>query len=132
MKRFSLSDEEGYQEPLINLTPLIDVVFVVLITFMIIAPMLEVDRVQLAAGSDSLHKEAVRAPLSITVREDNTIWVEGRPIALSELGSWLEKGNRETVPTLIHDKRAQFGTYQAIKNKLEESGFQEMNVLLTP
>ena len=37
------------EESLLNLTPLIDVVFVVLIIFILIAPMLDVDKVQLAS-----------------------------------------------------------------------------------
>ena len=45
-----MSDDE---EPLINLTPLIDVVFVVLIMFIVIAPMLEVERVELASAGES-------------------------------------------------------------------------------
>ena len=131
-----MDDPEADESPLINLTPLIDVVFVVLITFIIIAPILDIDKVELASASESAQpKQAATIPLSITVREDNSIWVEGRLITLSELKTWLIK-ERERQPTstpkLIHDKRAQFGTYQAIKNALEECGFEEMDLLVKP
>ena len=133
------SDDESFEEPLINLTPLIDVVFVVLITFMIIAPVLDIDRVQLAPGSQSHAKNQSSTqssqPLTITVRADNTIWVDHHMIALRDLTVWLQREKARyprSTPKLIHDSRAQFGTYQSVKNVVEACGFEEMDVVLQP
>ena len=128
-------DEEGLEEPLINLTPLIDVVFVVLITFMLIAPVLEIDLVELAPGGPSSKKEASNTPLAISVRSDNSIWYQGRQMTLPELERTLkiEKMRHPgQTPQLIPDKNAHFGTYQAVKNILEICGFEQMDVLLQP
>jgi biopolymer transport protein ExbD len=137
-RRIRLIEDDAHDEPHINLTALIDVVFVVLITFMIIAPILDIDRVQLAQGptktEDHISPQS-SDPFSITVRADNTIWVEQKPIALSDLSSWLkrQKATRpRAIPKLIHDSRASFGTYQAIKNTVEACGFEEMDVVLQP
>ena len=129
--------EEPFDQPLINLTPLIDVVFVVLITFMIVAPVLDIDRVQLAPGlSRAKERFATKpAPLTITVRADNTIWVDHQMISLANLSKWLRKEKSlrpEAVPKLIHDSRATFGTYQSVKNMVESCGFEEMDVVLQP
>ena len=133
------SDEEPFDEPLINLTPLIDVVFVVLITFMIIAPVLDIDRVQLAPGplSHSKDRPTLQSsqPLTITVHADNTIWVEGHLIAIQNLMPWLQREKTRhprSVPKIVHDSRAQFGTYQSVKNVVEACGFDEMDVILQP
>lgn len=124
------------EEPLINLTPLIDVVFVVLITFMIIAPILDIDRVELADGAPSHGTEfRSKQPLTITVRADNTIWIAQRKFSLTDLELWLRAEKKKyphAIPKLIHDRRAQFGTYQAIKNRIEACGFEEMDVVLQP
>ena len=56
--RLSLAREEGSEELHINLTPLIDVVFVLLIMFIVIAPLLELDRIQLASSAGKAIKEA--------------------------------------------------------------------------
>jgi biopolymer transport protein ExbD len=134
-----ISEEDPFDEPLINLTPLIDVVFVVLISFMIIAPVLDTDRVQLAPGPAVHTKERSSArasePLTITVHADNTIWVDHRLIAINDLEKWLQhekKVHPRAAPKLIHDSRAQFGIYQSIKNRIEACGFQEMDVILQP
>lgn len=136
-RRFSI-DEEPIEEPLVNLTPLIDVVFVVLIAFMLIAPLLEVDTVDLAVGSVEKKKEALApeaTPLSIIVRADNTIWMKGRRFSMEELEQTLlaeKKIHPGKIPQVIHDRNASFGTYQSVKNIMEKCGFEQMDVVLKP
>ena len=56
MSRFRRKPVPDIEEPQINLTPLIDVVFVILIMFILIAPILELDRIDLAdAGGSQLN-----------------------------------------------------------------------------
>ena len=42
-----------HEEPEVNLTPLIDIVFVILIVFIVIAPLLQIEQVQLADASST-------------------------------------------------------------------------------
>ena len=133
MKRFPFHLEEADM----NLTPLIDVVFIVLIIFIIIAPMLELDRIELASAAYT--KEESGAPesssLSIHVKHDNTIWFGSKCVNPHELTELLRQtrlsiGNR--VPQLFQDKRATFGTYQIVKNAVEDAGYPQMDVILKP
>ncbi|MEN9654223.1 MAG: hypothetical protein RL235_335 [Chlamydiota bacterium] len=130
IKRYLDADE--LEEPLINLTPLIDVVFVVLIAFMLIAPMLEVDRVELATAGPMSRKEAPHDPLSIAIRADDTIVVRGKTVTMGELTALLQSENKQRHPLVLPDKKARFGTYQAVKNTLEQAGFEQMDVALEP
>jgi biopolymer transport protein ExbD len=122
------------EENLINLTPLIDVVFVVLIAFILVAPLLEVDHVNLASASYNTEKDiAGKNTLSIYVREDDSIWLNNQPISLSDLTMMLKEKkhkNIDQVPQIFHDKKASFGTYQNIKNAVEVAGFDQMDVIL--
>lgn len=123
------------EEPLINLTPLIDVVFVVLITFILVAPILDTDSVDLAFSNGVEKKEVQTGPLTIIVKADNSIWIRGSQVTFSQLDAILKeekKRNPQAVPQLIHDKQAHFGTYQTIKNTLETIGFLQMDVVLKP
>ena len=131
-KRLSSPENEGHEEPLINLTPLIDVVFVLLITFMLLAPMLNVDQVDLSSCGTLSRKEAASAAIAISLRADNSIWLQGRSVNLLQLKSLLKHEKTNQIPQLIADKNAHFGMYQEIKNVLEESGFERMDVLLKP
>jgi biopolymer transport protein ExbD len=129
--------DDSHDDGLINLTPLIDVVFVVLICFILIAPMLEMDRINLASGSDKKEEKSAlsQAKVSLTLKEDNTIWIGKDAVALSNLFSELEK-LRKRYPgeslKLFPDKKAHFGIYQEIKNIAEAAGFEEMDVVLIP
>ena len=124
---------------MINLTPLIDVVFVVLIMFIVVAPMLEVDRVELASSS---HQENKQHPslqqenaLMLYVHADNSIWLHTKMIKPEELPKLLQsakKMNPRLSVKIFHDKKAHFGTYQMIKNSVEGAGFEEMDVILQP
>lgn len=138
MRRRVSFEEDLPDEPLVNLTPLIDVVFVVLISFMLIAPILDTDIVDLAVGGTEKKKDSFtseQSPLSILVRADNTIWMQGKKMNLEELERALfiqKKQYPGRSPQVIHDKNASFGTYQSIKNTLERCGFEQMDVVLKP
>ncbi|MBU6382720.1 MAG: biopolymer transporter ExbD [Verrucomicrobia bacterium] len=128
-------DDSSIEEPFINLTPLIDVVFVVLITFMVIAPVLDIDSVDLAMSAGAEKKEVQNGPISIIVHADNSIWMQGTKVSLTQLETLLKqerKKNPRAIPQLIHDRQAQFGTYQSVKNVLEAIGFEQMDVVLKP
>ncbi len=137
-RRHSNSSEELSEEPLINLTPLIDVVFVVLITFMLIAPAIQLDHVELAEGGPSSAKEIAGEPkksLVIHVKADNTIWFQGSSVSLKELEEGLKKGKKQhpkEIPQIVQDQKAAFGTYQTVKNTLETCGFEQMDIVLRP
>ena len=138
LKRPLSLPEEGSDEPLINLTPLIDVVFIVLISFMLIAPVLDIDSITLAPSGPASKKESPsiqNSPLAISIRSDNSIWFQGAKMTLSQLEQSLrqeKKRHPHAIPQLIHDKQAAFGTYQSLKNMLESAGFAQMDVILKP
>lgn len=130
---FPSPESESLDEPLINLTPLIDVVFVVLITFMLIAPILDVDLVELASGGNSSKKEFSHSSLIISIRADNSLWFRGKQMTLPDLEKALlmeKMGHPHSIPQVMPDKRSHFETYQAVKNTLEACGFEQMDVLL--
>ncbi len=137
--RLSTLSDLSSEESAVNMTPLIDVVFVVLIMFIIIAPMLEVDQVQLASGPEQ-HQRPVSAaqensPVSIYVRADNSIWIQGRKVNENELLHMLKEAKKlypQKIPQLFQDKKGQFGTYQTVKNAVETAGFEQLDIVLQP
>jgi biopolymer transport protein ExbD len=123
----------------INLTPLIDVCFVILIMFIVVAPLLEMERVELSYGPPLDQQTIVavqeRSPVTIHVYDDDTIAVNKQSVDLSQLKDVLaftKQKNPTATPQLFHDRNAKFGTYQAVKNAVEAAGFAEMNLILKP
>ena len=141
-KRFSSQDisiGDSSDDSLLNLTPLIDVVFVLLITFILIAPLLKYDRIELSQAKDQKKEEQLptenRNSITIRVYEDNTITINHRDVSTKELLPLLialKQSHPHEIPLLFHDKKAYFGTYQLIKNCVEGAGFEELDILLKP
>lgn len=126
-------------EPTINLTPLIDVVFVILIMFIIVAPLLELDRIELAGTNPEPQDGPITvqdaSPITIHVRRDNNILLNNQVVSIDQLPALLKNEKQrfpKARPQLFHDKHAHFGTYQSVKNAAESAGFEQMDVILKP
>lgn len=133
-KRLHVVSSFFSEETGVNLTPLIDVVFVVLILFILIAPLLEVDKITLAQGASKHKVEAIAtSALTIHVQENNSIWINKTKVSLENILPILKAihtNNANITPQLYQDEKAYFGTYQKIKNALEEAGFTELDVIV--
>ena len=134
--RRSRGEEE---QPSINLTPLIDVVFVILIMFILVAPLLEIDQVELAGASNNPETERLAAsessPIAIHVLKDNRITFNSQYVTGERLVSLLRQAkiaHPKASPQVFHDKSASFGTYQTVKNAVETAGFTQMDIVLKP
>ncbi|MCC5832381.1 MAG: biopolymer transporter ExbD [Chlamydiales bacterium] len=126
---------EMLEEAPINLTPLIDVVFVILIMFIVVAPLLEVDRIELAGGPPLKQPARQEQNLIIHVFSDDTITFNKQPVTLPQLEKLLVQARARYPsghPQLFHDRNARFGTYQSVKSAVESAGFSELDVLLKP
>ncbi len=137
MSRLRLSPPPTSEDPLINLTPLIDVVFVILIAFILIAPLLQVDNVSLSSGKAQNSEVATPAesPIVIMLTADATLLWNRQPIAIHDLPRFMQQArleHPEAIPQVFPDQKAPFGMYQLIKNSAEEAGFSEIHVLLQP
>ncbi|MCB9562615.1 MAG: biopolymer transporter ExbD [Kofleriaceae bacterium] len=85
--------------PSMNVTPLVDVVLVLLIIFMVIAPMmvkqfwLHVPKKETAAKPDQPDEpdDPDRVPIVVTVHGDGTIWINKDQVTLDELPTKLER-----------------------------------------
>ena len=131
--------EEHDDANLINLTPLLDVLFVILIMFILIAPIvdLDLDRVTLAPGmenkTDSPFLSDQSRPIKIYVHNDDTIWLGKHHLTLPQLQTTLHELRKiypTEIPELYQDQNASFGSYQKVKNAVESAGFSELDVIL--
>lgn len=139
MNRRAGKTHRHIEEPLVNLTPLIDVVFVILIMFILVAPLLELDRVELADAAAN-HIDAPIAvqetsPIAIHVHKNNTITFNDKIVTVEELTFQLKQAKKRfpnARPQLFQDRRGHFGIYQDVKNAAEAAGFQQMDIILKP
>jgi biopolymer transport protein ExbD len=76
----------------INITPLVDVVLVLLIIFMVLTPLLN-EQFPLALPASKILTQSAGQPPSIqvTLKADNELWLNQQPISEADLQDWLEQ-----------------------------------------
>jgi biopolymer transport protein TolR len=78
--------EKGGLKAEINVTPLVDVVLVLLIIFMVVTPMLTRGRnVQLPVASTPDPEEGITDSIVLTITADRLLWVENKKVKPEEL-----------------------------------------------
>ncbi|WP_100934367.1 ExbD/TolR family protein [Candidatus Chlamydia corallus] len=127
--------EEIEEEPLVNLTPLIDIVFVILMAFIIAVPLIKLDSIALAPGTQEqeLLSNQDDSIAVIKVFADNSLTLDEHPVTLQELTdrlTLLHKTHPEKTPLLLQDGETTFRRYQKVKNAVEAAGFHELHVAL--
>jgi biopolymer transport protein ExbD len=124
------------ENDLVNLTPLLDVLFVVLMLFILIAPLVNIDRISLTESSSkrltnsSMNQQEA---ISIFLHEDGKISVNEKLIEkykLKILLTQMYKKNSKILPKLFIDKKATFGAFTEIKDLVEESGFESLDLIV--
>ena len=110
----------------INVTPFIDVMLVLLIIFMVAAPLATVDTPVDLPVSTAERRPKRDAPLYLTVKADLSFVLREAPIARQELGSALDKatnGKKDERIFLRADKTVPYGELMQAMNLLRTAGY---------
>src|SRR5262249_3299286 len=115
----------------INVTPMVDVMLVLLIIFMVSAPLLTVgvpiDLPQTKAKSLDNDKE----PLTLSVKNNGEVWLQNSEINIDELVPKLQAitqargGNDERI-YVRGDKKVAYGTVMRVMGRLSAAGFRRV------
>ncbi|RME28865.1 MAG: biopolymer transporter ExbD [Deltaproteobacteria bacterium] len=125
-----VGDKKGGLMADINVTPLVDVVLVLLIIFMVITPMLSsgVD-VKLPDASSSTTVNDAGQHLVVSIREDGAIFVDTKRSSLDKIiedlnAEWRKEPNRSLL--IKGDKNLRWKQVHAVMDKVRENGMTTM------
>lgn len=110
----------------INVTPFIDVMLVLLIIFMIAAPLATVDVAVDLPTSNAPPQQRPDKPLYLTLRPDLTLALGDDPVAREALGPALQRattGDAETRIFLRADKAVAYGELMQVMDLLRQAGY---------
>ncbi|WP_411838275.1 TonB system transport protein ExbD [Paracoccus sp. ME4] len=110
----------------INVTPFIDVMLVLLIIFMVAAPLATVDVNVDLPVSNATQAERPEQPVYVTVRPDLTLALGNDDIAPGGLAAALEAatgGDREQRIFLRADAAVAYGDLMGVMNGLRDAGY---------
>ncbi len=118
----------------INVTPLVDVMLVLLIIFMITAPMLssglEVDLPETKAGELQSQK-----PLLIVINDKGQIFIQNKEIPLSRLGTWLREAKKTGLLKEINikaDQSCPYGLVAKVLGEVQSAGINNVGLVTKP
>jgi biopolymer transport protein ExbD len=113
----------------INVTPFIDVILVLLIIFMIAAPLATVDVAVDLPTSNAQHQPRPDKPLFLTVKPDLTLTLGDEPVARDGLSSALDaatSGDKTQRVFLRADKAVSYGDLMQVMNALRSAGYLKL------
>jgi biopolymer transport protein ExbD len=116
----------------INVTPFIDVILVLLIIFMVAAPLSTVDvNVDLPASTAEPVPRPDK-PLFLTLKTDNSLALGNDAIARDGLGAALDQatdGDREKRVFVRADKTVSYGDLMEVMNLLRSNGYLKIGLV---
>ncbi|MCX7628749.1 MAG: protein TolR [Geminicoccaceae bacterium] len=109
----------------INVTPLVDVMLVLLIVFMVTAPLLTTGVVVDLPKARTAPLPGQDEPLTVSIKADSSIWLQDSAIGLEELGPRLaaiRERNPELRVFVRGDRQVDYGRVMAVVSAINQAG----------
>lgn len=116
----------------INVTPFVDVMLVLLIVFMVTAPLLTVGVPVELPRTDAKQLESETEPLSISIKADGTVYVQETVVDREQLVAQMRAISREGYDRRVFiraDATADYGLVADVMARLSSSGFRNLGLV---
>ena len=117
----------------INVTPLVDVMLVLLIIMMVVAPMLQKGvNVKLPEAANTVEKQDTGGQVVVAVGADKRVYLNTQPIRLADLASRVVdalENQKDKVVLIKADEAVDYATVMDTMDKLREGGIEIMGLI---
>ena len=118
----------------INVVPYIDVTLVLLVIFMVTAPMTNPGVLNLPKVGSSLSQSLTSKPILVTVKKDGSTEIDGKNLSrdklLFEIKSQLKNSTRPVV--VAADEKTQYGKVVEVMDLLKQAKVEKVGLLFKP
>jgi biopolymer transport protein TolR len=118
----------------INIVPFVDVMLVLLVIFMITAPILQ-SGIDVELPQTKTVKEISQARLVVTIDRAQLVYLGDNPVNIHDLGKKLlsQMHKPQTDPVFIRcDETVPFGTFATVVDTLRQAGIQNVSIVTRP
>ena len=118
----------------INVTPLVDVVLVLLIIFMITAPVLQ-SGIEVNVPKTRTVKEVTEQRLVVTINRAQQVYLGDEAVNVRQLGQKLRQHGGDPEHQTIYlraDERVPFGAFAAVMDAVKQAGITNISIVTQP
>ena len=123
----------------INITPLVDVVLVLLVIFMISVPVLQ-SGIEVAVPKTRTVKEITEQRLVVTIDRDQNVFLGDQPVNIHDLAGKLRQASnnaaqKNLVKQVIYlraDERVPFGAFASVMDAVKQAGITNISIVTQP
>lgn len=118
----------------INITPLVDVVLVLLIIFMVTAPVLQ-SGIEVNVPKTRTVKEVTEERLVISIDKQQRVFLGNNPININSIASVLKQKVRDPSHQSIYlraDEDVPFGAFATVMDAVKQSGITNVSIVTQP
>jgi len=119
----------------INITPLVDVVLVLLLIFMLTAPVLQ-SGVEVAIPKTRSVNQLTEERMVVTIDREQNVFLQDKPVNVNELPTLLRstgKGAPEKrIIYLRADERVPFGAFASVMDAVKQAGITNISIVTQP
>jgi biopolymer transport protein TolR len=118
----------------INVTPLVDVVLVLLIIFMITEPVLQ-SGIEVNVPKTRTVKEITEQRMVVTIDRNQNIFLNDQPINVHDLPQALHKEGVDPTHQAIYlrsDQTVPFGAFASVMDAVKQSGITNVSIVTQP
>jgi biopolymer transport protein ExbD/biopolymer transport protein TolR len=129
-----LQRETGTSLSEINMVPFIDVVLVLLIIFMITAPILQ-SGIEVDVPKTKTVKELTEQRMVITIDRAQRVYLNDKPVKIHDLGGQLTSQMKDPQHQAVYvrcDETVPFGSWATVVDSLRQAGIQNISVVTQP
>jgi biopolymer transport protein ExbD/biopolymer transport protein TolR len=118
----------------INVTPLVDVVLVLLIIFMVTAPILQ-SGIEVDVPKTRTVKEITEERTVISINKDQRVYLGNDPININEIGAKLKQKFRDPRGQSVFvrcDENVPFGAFATVMDAVKSTGITNVSIVTQP
>ena len=116
----------------INITPLVDVVLVLLLIFMVTAPVLQ-SGIEVAVPLTRTVNQAVEQRRVLTLDKDQNVFLDDKAVNVHDLPGLLSKGQDAKKTVYIRaDQRVPFGAFASVMDAVKQAGILNISIVTQP
>ena len=116
----------------INITPLVDVVLVLLLIFMVTAPVLQ-SGVVVAVPQTRTVNQLTEQHRVVTLDKDQNVFLDDKPVNIHDLPTLLSRSldAKQTVYVRA-DQRVPFGAFASVMDAVKQAGIANISIVTQP